>query len=74
MIMNYYEITFIHGVPIFMVFMGRLTHEIKNPMNNETWEAVWQRYIAVLFSSDLNFLDFFFIFKFDKITLICTDL
>jgi hypothetical protein len=61
-------------VPIFMVFMGRLTHEIKNPMNNETWEAVWQRYIAVLFSSDLNFLDFFFIFKFDKITLICTDL
>ena len=39
-IMNYYEITFIRGVPIFVVFMGRLTHEIKNPMNNETWEAV----------------------------------
>jgi hypothetical protein len=38
---NYYcEITFIRGVPIFVVFVGRLIHEIKNPMNNETWEAV----------------------------------
>jgi hypothetical protein len=24
----------------FMVFVGRLIHEIKNPTNNETWEAV----------------------------------
>ena len=42
---QYCEITFIRGVP---VFVGRLIHEIKNPMNNETWEAVWHRYIAVL--------------------------
>ena len=33
----YCEITFIRGVPIFA---GRLIHEIKNPTNNETWEAV----------------------------------
>ena len=33
----YCEITFIRGVPIFV---GRLIHEIKNPTNNETWEAV----------------------------------
>ena len=32
----YCEITFIRGVPIFVVFMGRLIHEIKNPTNNET--------------------------------------
>jgi hypothetical protein len=42
----YCEITFICGVPIFVVFVGRLIHEIKNPMNNETWEAVWHRYIG----------------------------
>jgi len=33
---SYCEITFIRGVPICMVFVGRLIHEIKNPMNNET--------------------------------------
>jgi hypothetical protein len=38
-------------------FCGWLIHEIKNPTNNETWEAVWHRYIAMLSSSDLNFLD-----------------
>jgi hypothetical protein len=26
--------------PIFVVFVGRLIHEIKNPTNNEIWEAV----------------------------------
>ena len=26
---EYYEITFIRGVPIFLVFVGRLIHEIK---------------------------------------------
>jgi hypothetical protein len=36
---KYCEITFIRGVPIFVVFVGRLIHEIKNPTNNETWEA-----------------------------------
>jgi hypothetical protein len=36
----YCEITFIRGIPIFVVFVGRLIHEIKNPTNNETWEAV----------------------------------
>jgi hypothetical protein len=36
----YCEITFICGVPIFVVLVGRLIHEIKNPTNNETWEAV----------------------------------
>jgi hypothetical protein len=36
----YCEITFIRGVPIFVVFVGRLIHEIKNPTNNETWVAV----------------------------------
>jgi hypothetical protein len=41
----YCEITFIRGVP---VFVGRLIHEIKNPTNNETWEAVWHRYIAMM--------------------------
>jgi hypothetical protein len=25
---------------LFMVFVGRLIHEIKNSTNNETWEAV----------------------------------
>jgi hypothetical protein len=25
---------------LFVVFVGRLIHEIKNPTNNETWEAV----------------------------------
>ena len=37
---RYCEITFIRGVPMFMVIVGRLIHEFKNPMNNETWEAV----------------------------------
>ena len=39
---EYFEITFIRGtgVPIFLVFVGRLIHEIKNPTNNETWKAV----------------------------------
>jgi hypothetical protein len=37
---TYCEITFIRGVPIFVVFVGRLIHEIKNPTNNESWEAV----------------------------------
>jgi hypothetical protein len=37
---RYCEITFIRGVPIFMVFVGRLINEIKNPTDNETWEAV----------------------------------
>ena len=37
---KYCEVTFIRGVPIFVVFVGRLIHEIKNPMNNETWQAV----------------------------------
>jgi hypothetical protein len=32
----YCEITFIRGVPIFV---GRLIHEIKNPTNNDSWEA-----------------------------------
>jgi hypothetical protein len=54
---KYCEITFIHEVPIFVVIVGRLIHEIKNPANNETWEAVWHWYIAMLSSSDLNFLD-----------------
>jgi hypothetical protein len=53
---TYCEIIFIHGVPIFVVFEGRLIHEIKNPTNNEIWEAVWHRYIAILSSSDLDFL------------------
>jgi hypothetical protein len=41
------------------IFVGRLIHEIKNPTNNETWEAIWHRYtcIAMLSSSDLDFLD-----------------
>jgi hypothetical protein len=30
----------IRGVTIFVVFVGKLIHEIKNPTNNETWEAV----------------------------------
>ena len=55
--LTYCEITFIRGVPIFVVFVGRLIHEIKNPTNNETWEAVWHRYIAMLSSSDLDFLN-----------------
>ena len=42
----YCEITFIRGVPIFVVFVGRLIHEIMNPTNNETWEAVWHWYMA----------------------------
>jgi hypothetical protein len=39
---DYFEITFIRGtgVPIYLVFVGRLIHEIKNPTNNETWKAV----------------------------------
>jgi hypothetical protein len=37
---RYCEITFIRGLPIFVVFVGRLIHEIKNPTNNDTWEAV----------------------------------
>jgi len=54
-ILDYCEITFICGVPIFVVFVGRLIHEIKNPTNNETWEAsiYWQ----MRSSSDLDFLD-----------------
>jgi hypothetical protein len=28
------------GVQIFVAFVGRLIYEIKNPTNNETWEAV----------------------------------
>jgi hypothetical protein len=39
-VIGYSEITFIRGVPIFVVFVGRLIHEIKKPTNNETWEAV----------------------------------
>jgi hypothetical protein len=39
-IYTYCEITFIRGVPIFVVFVARLIHEIKNPTNNETGEAV----------------------------------
>jgi hypothetical protein len=35
----YCEITVIRGVPIFVVFVGNLIHEIKNPTNNYTWEA-----------------------------------
>jgi cytochrome b561 len=31
---TYCEITFIRGVPIFVVFVGRLIYEIKNPTNN----------------------------------------
>ena len=42
----YCEITFIHGVPIFVVFVRRVIHEIKNPANNETWEAARHRYIG----------------------------
>jgi hypothetical protein len=34
---NYCEITFIRGVPIFVVFVGRLIHEIKNPTTNKQW-------------------------------------
>ena len=34
---QYCEITFIRGVPIFV---ERLIRGIKNPTNNETWEAV----------------------------------
>jgi hypothetical protein len=44
----YCEITFIREVPIFVVFVDRLIHEIKNPTNNEIREAVWHRYIAML--------------------------
>ena len=40
---KYCEITFIRGVPIFV---GRLIHGIKNPTNNETWEAARHRYIG----------------------------
>jgi hypothetical protein len=40
----YCHLTFIRGVPIFV---ARLIHEIKNPTNNETWEAVWYWYIAI---------------------------
>ena len=43
---TYCEITFIRGVPIFVVFVGRLIHEIKDPTNNETWEAARHRYIG----------------------------
>jgi hypothetical protein len=32
---------------IFVVFVGRLIHEIKNPMNNETWEAVWCKFQGI---------------------------
>jgi hypothetical protein len=42
---TYCEITFIHGVPIFVVFVGRLIYEIKDPANNESWEAARHRYI-----------------------------
>jgi hypothetical protein len=34
------QITFIRWVPIIVVFVCKLIHEIKNPTNNETWEAV----------------------------------
>ena len=44
---NYFEITFIRGVPIFV---GRLIHLIKNLTNNEAWEAVWHQYIAIWYS------------------------
>ena len=37
---SYCEITFIRGLPICVVFVGWLNLEIKNPTNNETWEAV----------------------------------
>jgi hypothetical protein len=30
----------IRGVPNFVVFVGRLIHEIKNATNNQTYEAV----------------------------------
>ena len=42
---TYCEITFIRGVPIFVVFVGRLFYEIKDPTNNESWEAARHRYI-----------------------------
>jgi hypothetical protein len=41
MIQLQHEITVICEVPIFVVFMGRLINEIKNPTKNETWEAVY---------------------------------
>ena len=43
---EYCEITFIRKVPIFVVFVGRLIHEVKNPTNNETWEAARHQYIG----------------------------
>jgi hypothetical protein len=46
--MIYCEITFICGVPIFVVFMG-LIHEIKNPTNN--WEAVLDQHAELDFYS-----------------------
>jgi hypothetical protein len=42
---EYCEITFIRKVPIFVVFVGRLIHEVKNPTNNETWEAARHQYM-----------------------------
>ena len=42
---TYCEMTFIRGVPIFVVFVGRLIYEIKDPTNNESWEAARHRYI-----------------------------
>jgi hypothetical protein len=35
----------------FRGFLDRLIHEIKNPTKNDTWEAVWHRYIAYMLSS-----------------------
>jgi hypothetical protein len=32
--------------------MGRLIHKIKNPMNNETWEAVGHQYIVIYCPGD----------------------
>ena len=45
---EYCEINFIRGVPIFVIFVGRLIREIKNPTNSETCEAVWHRYLVML--------------------------
>jgi hypothetical protein len=50
------EITFFRWIPIlFVVFMGRLIHKIKNPMNNETWEAVGHQYVAIYCPGDLSY-------------------
>lgn len=38
--LEYCEITFIRRVLIFVVFMGMLIQEIKNPTNNESWESI----------------------------------